>query len=161
MALHLLVISMVPLGLFLAALMDVGRLYVTKGRMQVAADAAALAGASGLIDGDEEGDSVQARAAHYLAANAIGTAPATLESLRVNTDSGTLSLVLKHHTGSLFLAPGGIIMRVRSSARAGLVQPGQVGRLIPEENPFGWWKHDEHDEYTPGASDSGVVRLGS
>ena len=138
--------------------MDAGRLYVTRGRMQVAADAAALAGASGFIDGNEEGDSVQARAAQFVAANPIGTHPATLESLSMNTDSGMLSLVLSHRTGSLLLAPDGITIRIRAKARAKLVQPGQVGLPIPKENAFNWWKHDE---ISPGASDSGIVRLGS
>lgn len=84
MALNLTVILLVPLGFLVALFMDMGRLYVVRGQMQVAADAAALAGASGFIDGNKEGDSVQVRAAHYVAANPIGAAPAALESLTVN-----------------------------------------------------------------------------
>jgi uncharacterized iron-regulated membrane protein len=157
-ALHLIVISLIPVGLFTALFMDAGRLYVMRGRMQVAADAAALAGASGFIDGNEEGDSVQSRAAHYVAANPIGAVPAALESLAIDPDSGRLSLVIRLETGSLLLAPGGITIRVRSQARAKLAQAGQVGRPVPEGNAFGWWKQDETN---PGGSDSAVVRLGS
>jgi Flp pilus assembly protein TadG len=158
MVLHLMVILLVPLGLLLALFMDAGRLYVMRGRMQVAADAAALAAASGFIDGDVKGDSVEARAAHYVAANPIGTVPATLESLIMDSDTGTLSLVLSHQTGSLLLAPGGITIRIRANARVGLVQPDQVGRPIPKGNAFGWWKQDKTN---PGGSDSGRVWLGS
>jgi hypothetical protein len=158
MALNLTVILLVPLGFLVALFMDMGRLYVVRGQMQVAADAAALAGASGFIDGNEEGDSVQVRAAHYVAANPIGAAPAALESLTVNTNSGTLSLVLSHQTGSLLLAPDGITLRIRASAKAELVHPGEVGSPIPAENAFTWWKPDES---ITGGIDSGLVRPGS
>jgi hypothetical protein len=151
------VILLVPLGLFVALFMDAARLYVMRGRMQVAADAAALAAASGFIDGDVKDHSIESRAAHYVAANPIGTVPATLESLIMNGDSGTVSLVLSHQTGSLLLAPDGITIRIRANARAGLVQPGQVGRPIPNGNAFGWWKHKAN----PAGNDSGLVWLGS
>jgi Flp pilus assembly protein TadG len=157
-ALVLAVLLIVPLGVLSAYFMDTARLYVIRGRMQAAADAAALAGASALIDGDEDGDSVQARAAHYVTANAIGSAPATLESLTVNVDSGRLELVLSYGTGSLFLLPGGVTLRVRSAARAQLAQPGEIGRPIPNGNAFGWWKDDEGEAVS---SDSAVVRLSS
>jgi hypothetical protein len=149
---------LIPLGLLGALFADMGRLYVMRGRMQVAADAAALAAASGFIDGNVKGDSVEARAAYYLAANPIDTVPAILESLTMNTDSATLSLVLRHQTGSLLLAPGGITIRIGAKARAKLVQPGEVGRPIPKGNAFGWWKHDKTN---PGVTDSGVVKLSS
>ncbi len=158
MALHLTVVLLVPLGLLAALFMDVGRLYVMRGQMQVAADAAALAGASGFIDGNAEGDSVQARAAHYVAANPIDGGSVALESLIVNTSSGTLRLVLSHQTGPLLLAPDGITIRIRASAKAELVQPGEIGRPIPTENAFTWWRQDES---VVAGSDSGMVRLGS
>jgi hypothetical protein len=139
--------------------MDTARLYVIRGRMQAAADAAALAAASAFIDGDKAGDSVQARAAHYVTANAIGSAPATIESLAVDLDSGKLQLVLSYATGSMLLLPGGVTLRVRSAARAQRAQPGEIGRPIPNGNAFGWWK--DGDDGLTESSDSAVVRLSS
>jgi len=154
------VLLILPLGVLAAYFMDAARLYVIRGRMQSAADAAALAGASALIDGDEYGDSVQARAAHYVTVNAIGDAPATLESLAVDLNSGTLQVVLSYPTGSLLLLPGGVTLRVRSAARAELAQPGQMGRPVPNGNAFGWWKNDV-DEGEGEGSDTAVVKLSS
>jgi hypothetical protein len=158
MALLIIVALLIPMSLLVALFTDVARLYVMRGRMQVAADAAALAAASGFIDGNVKGDSVEARAAHYVAANPIGAVPATLEDLTMNSDSGTLSLVLSHGTGSLLLAPNGITMRISAKAKAMLVAPGEVGRPIPNGNAFGWWKKDKS---SPAGKDSGLVRLGS
>ena len=158
MALFIMVAFLIPLGLLMALFTDMGRLYVMRGRMQVAADAAALAGASGFIDGDVGGDSVEARVIHYVAANLIDTVPAVLESLTMNTDSGTLSLVLSHQASSLLLAPEGITMRIGAKAKAMLVQPGEIGRPVPHGNAFGWWKKDKA---ISAGTDSAVVRLGS
>jgi hypothetical protein len=66
--------------------------------------------------------------------------------------------VLSHQTGSLLLAPDGITLRIRASAKAELVHPGEVGSPIPAENAFTWWKPDES---ITGGIDSGLVRLGS
>jgi hypothetical protein len=158
MALFIMVALMIPLGLLMALFMDMGRLYVMRGRMQVAADAAALAGASGFIDGNVGGDSVEARVVHYVAANPIDTVPAVLESLTMNTDSGTLSLVLSHQASSLLLAPEGITMRIGAKAKATLVQPGEIGRPVPNGNAFGWWKKEKT---ISAGKDSAMVRLGS
>jgi hypothetical protein len=158
MALFILVVLLIPLGLLMALFADMGRLYVMRGRMQVAADAAALAGASGFIDGNVDGDSVEARVVHYVAANLIDTVPAVLESLTMNTDSGTLSLVLSHQASSLLLAPDGITMRIGAKAKATLVQPGEIGRPVPNGNAFGWWKKEKT---ISAGKDSAMVRLGS
>jgi hypothetical protein len=158
MALFIMVALLIPLGLLMALFMDMGRLYVMRGRMQVAADAAALAGASGFIDGSVGGDSVEARVIYYVAANPIDTVPAVLESLTMNTDSGTLSLVLSHHASSLLLAPEGITIRIGAKAKATLVQPGEIGRPVPNGNAFGWWKKNKT---VSAGKDSAMVRLGS
>jgi hypothetical protein len=158
LTLVVMMLLLIPVGLLGALFMDAARLYVMRGQMQVAADAAALAAASGFIDGNVKGDTVQARAEYYVMMNPINTSPATLESLTMNTDSGTVSLVLSHNTGSLLLAPEGLIMRIGAKARAKLVQAGEIGRPIPNGNAFGWWKHDKT---SPGAKDSGVVKLGA
>jgi hypothetical protein len=150
------VLLLIPMRLMGAVAVDAGRLYMVRGKMQLAADAAALAGASSFLDEADAGDSVQARAQHFVAANPIVNAPAVLESLSFNADSGTLKLVLSYHTGSLILGPNGMTMRVRAGARAELVRPGQIGRLIPSENPLHWWKQTEA---TPGGADSGLVIL--
>lgn len=156
MALYLVVALLIPVGLLWALFMDIGRLYVTRGQMQVAADAAALAAASGFIDGDPGGDAIQDRAAEYVAANPIGAVPAILESLSIDTDSGSVGLVLKYQTGPLLLAPAGITMRMGAKARATIPTAGETGRPIPHGNAFGWWKHEK---INPAASDSGLVRL--
>jgi Flp pilus assembly protein TadG len=159
-ALYLMAVLMIPVGLFLALLMDAGRLYVIRGQMQVAADAAALAAASGLIEGENRG-SIEARAAHYAAANLVGTTGPSLESLTMDTEAGTLRVVLNHQTGALFLAPGGITVRMAAEAKADLVdQENEVGRPIPQGNAYGWWKHEKEKSQMAG-SDSGMVRLGS
>jgi hypothetical protein len=153
---QLMVLLLVPMGFIGALAMDAGRLYMVRGEMQVAADAAALAAASSFLDGEDAGDSVQARAEHFVAANPVVNVPAILESLSFNADSGTLKLVLSYHTGPLILAPDGMTMRARAGARAELVKPGQIGRLIPSDNPLHWWKQDEA---SPGGADSGLVIL--
>jgi hypothetical protein len=150
------VLLLVPMGFIGALAMDAGRLYMVRSEMQVAADAAALAAASSFLDGEDAGDSVQARAEHFVAANPVVNVPAILESLSFNADSGTLKLVLSYHTGPLILAPDGMTMRAGAGARAELVKPGQIGRLIPSENPLHWWKQDEA---SPGGADSGLVIL--
>jgi hypothetical protein len=151
---------LVPAGLMGALVLDGGRLYVVRAEMQLAADAAALAGASSFIDGTAAAaDSAQARVEHFIAANPIGGAPAMLESLTMNADSGTLRLVLRYHTDAMLLAPDGVTMRSRAGARSRLVQPGQLGRPIPNQNPLHWWKQE--DEVTPAGADSGIVTLSS
>jgi putative Flp pilus-assembly TadE/G-like protein len=164
-ALPFMVIAMIPLGMLMAAFMDAARLYVTLAQMQVAADAAALAGASGFIDGDNEGDSIQARVEHYVEANAIGEVPAIVDSLTMNLDSGTLRLVLRHPTGSLLLFPEGMTLRARSQAKAMLAGAGETGRAIPNGNAFGWWRRETADsevsDTSSGGSESALVKLGS
>jgi Flp pilus assembly protein TadG len=156
MALIMTVVLLIPLGCLAALFLDVGRLYALRVRMQVAADAAALAAASALIDGDSNGDSVQARADRYVAMNPIYTTPASLESLYVNTDEGTVRVILRYRTGALLWAPAGLTVRMAAGARADGVQPGETGRPIPNGNAFGWWKNEKTN---PGAKDSALVRL--
>jgi uncharacterized membrane protein len=159
MALGIMAALMIPVGLLLALFMDAGRLYVIRGQMQVAADAAALAAASGFIDGVKD-NAIQARAADYVAANPIGTVPASIESLTMDPDAGTLSLVLRYQTGSLFWAPGGITVRIGANARVDLVRENEIGRPIPNGNAYGWWKQKKEGSLMAG-TDSGLVRLGS
>jgi Flp pilus assembly protein TadG len=160
MALGIMAVLMIPVGFLLALFMDAGRLYVIRGEMQLTADAAALAAASGFIDGVTS-ESIQALAAYYVAANPIGAVPASIESLTLNTEAGALSLVLSHQTGPLFWAPAGITVRIGAKAKAGLVtEENQTGRPIPNGNAYGWWKHDKEGSLMAG-KDSGMVRLGS
>jgi hypothetical protein len=158
MAMFIMVALLIPLGLLVALFMDMGRLYALRGRMQVAADAAALAGASGFIDGTGTGDSVEARVAYYVAANPIAEVPATIDSLTIEPDSGTLSLVLSYHATPLLLAPAGIILRIGAKAKATLVTEGEIGRPIPQGNAYGWWKKDKT---ISAGHDSATVKLGS
>jgi hypothetical protein len=125
MTLALTVVLMIPIGLMAALFMDVGRLYAIRVGMQVAADAAALAAASALIDGDAQGDSVQARAEYFIAVNPIGRTSAILESLDMNTDTGMIRLVLKYQTAPLLFAPGGITVRIAAGAVASGLAPGE------------------------------------
>ena len=158
-ALPFLVMAMVPIGILTATFMDAARLYVMRAQMQVAADAGALGGASGFIDGDADGDSVEARVAHYVEANLIGAVPAIVDSLTMDLDAGTVSLVLRHPTGSLLLFPDGMIIRARASASSQLTEPGEVGRPVHNGNAYGWWKKD-HFQGGVG-TDSALVKLGS
>jgi hypothetical protein len=66
--------------------------------------------------------------------------------------------VLSHKAGSLLLAPEGITMRIGAKAKATLVQPGEIGRPVPNGNAFGWWKKNK--TFSAG-KDSAMVRLGS
>jgi hypothetical protein len=160
MTLGIMAVLMIPVGFLAALFMDAGRLYVIRGQMQVTADAAALAAASGFIDGITS-ESIQETAAYYVAANPIGAVPASIESLTLNTEAGTLSLVLSHQTEPLFWAPAGITVRIGAEAKADLVtEEGQVGRPIPNGNAYGWWKNDKEGGLMAG-KDSGMVRLGS
>ena len=156
LALVIVVLLLMPVSLLSALFMDAARLYAVRARLQVAADAAVLAAASGLIDGDEKGDSVRARAEYYVGRNTINSAPALLESLTLNAAAGTVSLVLKHQTGALLLAPGGLLMRIEVKAGVRRAQVGETGRPIPQGNAFGWWKQDQDN---PAAKDSAVVKL--
>jgi hypothetical protein len=154
LALIVTVLVLIPVGCLAALFLDAGRVYAVRAGMQAAADATVLAAASGLIDGN--GDSVQARAEEYVAMNPIHATPALLESLYINTDLGTVRIVLKYQTGALFWAPGGLTVRMDAGAKAEGVRPGEIGRPIPNGNAFGWWKNDK---FNPGSKDSGVVRL--
>ena len=150
------VLLLIPLGLLAALFLDVGRLYSIRARMQVAADAAALAGASALIDGDEKGDSVQSRAERYVEMNPIHTTAAFLEFLSINTDSGTVRVVLKYQPVGLLWAPGGMTVRMAAGAKVQAAQAGEIGRPIPNGNAFGWWKNEK---INPGSKDSAVIKL--
>ena len=159
LALIVTVLILIPVGCLAALFLDAGRLYAIRVQMQVAADAAALAAASALIDGDEKGDSVQARAEHYVAMNPIQSSTAFLEFVDLNTESGTVRIVLRYQTSPLLWARGGLTVRMVAEARADGLHPGEIGRPVPPGNAFGWWKKKK--EKNPGAPDSALVRLSS
>jgi Flp pilus assembly protein TadG len=151
--LALLAMLLMPALGFVAVSMDLGIVYAMRARLQLAADAAVLAGAQEFITGG----SVETYVTSYLAKNPIGENPATIEQLVVNTDSGLVQLTIGYQTAPLFLAPQGVGLRVRAGARAQLTKPAEKGRPVPPGNAYGWYKKDKS---SPG-KDSALVRLTS
>ena len=142
----LLVVSMAMLAVAFACWLNMGQVYAAHALAVRAADAAALAGASGLIEGRE--DSVRARAARIAQANR-----AALDSLHIDTQRGVVQVWASVPSGALLLVP---TFRVRAYAAAGASapRPQESGRPIPKGNAFGWWKQQKQ-----GGHDSAVVRL--
>jgi hypothetical protein len=110
-------VLLLPLTVLASVFVDMGRVYVYRAEMQLAADAAALAGGSGLIDGDEDGELVIARIHQYVNRNRIGGQHAHVDSIVIDHDAGRLHLVLGYETDALILAGGGIRLQARAGAQ--------------------------------------------
>jgi hypothetical protein len=151
--LTLVTVLLIPALGFFALTTDLGSIYAMRAKMQLAADAATLAGAQELISGD----SVEAYVTTYLGKNPVGERAAAIEELVVNSDLGTVTLVINYQTHPLLLAPDGIGLKVRSVALVELADSGEVGKPVPPGNAYGWYKNEKS---TPGM-DSAVVRLTS
>jgi hypothetical protein len=108
---------LLPLVFLASLFLDLGRVYAFRSEVQLAADAAALAGASALVDGDEDGGIVTARVHQFVNENRIGDGHAQVDSLVIDHDAGTLYLVLGYESGPLMLAGSGIRLHVRAGAR--------------------------------------------
>jgi hypothetical protein len=93
-----------------------GRVYVYRAEMQLAADAAALAGGSGLIDGDEAGELVIPRIHQYVERNRIGGQQAHVDSIVIDHDAGRLRVVLGYETDALILAGAGLRLHAEAGA---------------------------------------------
>ena len=122
-----------PMTILASLFVDMGRVYVYRAEMQLAADAAALAGGSGLIDGDENGELVIARIHQYVNRNRISGQHAHVDSIVIDHDAGRLHVVLGYETNALILAGAGI----RLQARAGAQVTEDVAAVTGEGTPAG------------------------
>ena len=119
---------LIPLVVLASLFLDLGRVYAFRSELQLAADAAALAGGSGLIDHDESGGLVTARVHQYVNANTIGGNHANVDSLLIDQASGRVQVVLGYETGPLLLFESGQRLTVRAGAKvsaAGTVAAGE------------------------------------
>ena len=126
-------ILLLPLMVLASLFADLGRVYVFRAEMQLAADAAALAGGSGLIDGDEGGELVIARVNQYVDRNRVGGQHAQVDSIVIDHDAGSLHVVLGYETDALMLVGAGIRLR----ARAGALVTEDVAAVAGEGTPAG------------------------
>src|SRR5215208_3894911 len=108
---------LIPLTLLASLFLDMAKVYAFRSEAQLAADAAALAGGSGLTEGPEGGGIATARVHQYLNQNEIGQGHAELDSLLIDSDAGRLELVLGYQTGPLMIAPSGIRLHARAGAQ--------------------------------------------
>jgi len=108
---------LIPLTLLASLFLDLGKVYAFRSEAQLAADAAALAGGSGLIEGDEGGGIATARVHQYVNENEIGQGHAEVDSLLVDVAAGRLDLVLGYQTGPLMMAPSGLRLQARAGAQ--------------------------------------------
>lgn len=114
---------LLPMVFLSALVLDMGKVYVLRAEAQLAADAAALAGGSGFIDG-EGGGLVVARVHHYVNDNFIGGTKAAVDSIVINVAQAKVRLVLSYETGPLLLAESGFRLQARAGAQ-----------VTEEENP--------------------------
>ena len=109
---------LIPLTLLASLFLDMGQIQAYRSEAQLSADAAALAGGSGFIDGhDEGGGLVSARVHQYVNKNDIGGAYAQVDSLVIDVNAGRLRVVLGYQTGPLMLAPSGIRIQAKAGAQ--------------------------------------------
>jgi Flp pilus assembly protein TadG len=138
-ALVLFTVVLSMLMVMCAGLLDLGLVRVARGELQRTADAAALAGVSGMIDGDPGGDTVRSRAIQYVGLNPVRGVVATIETLEAVTDLGTVRVVLGYQTVPLFIAPAGVRLTASAGAQVKQVTEGITGRPAPPGNAFGWY----------------------
>jgi Putative Flp pilus-assembly TadE/G-like len=106
---------LLPLLLLSAIFLDLGKIYVLQAEGQVAADAAALAGGSGLLDGQDEG-TVVARVHHYVNDNPVAGDKASVDSIIIDLGLATVRVVLGFNTGPMLLSQGGVRLHARAGA---------------------------------------------
>jgi len=109
---------LIPLTLLASLFLDLGKVYAFRSEAQLAADAAALAGGSGLMEGGDEGGGIAtARVHQYVNENEIGGSYAQVDSLLVDVAADRVELVLGYQTGPLMMAPSGIRLQARAGAQ--------------------------------------------
>jgi hypothetical protein len=107
--------------------LDLGKIYVLRNEAQIAADAAALAGASGFIDAEGE-DQVVPRVHQYVNENLIAGDKAAVDSIIIDVGLSTVHVVLGYQTGPLLLSESGLRLQARAGA-------GVVDAAAPPEHP--------------------------
>jgi Putative Flp pilus-assembly TadE/G-like len=110
-------VLLLPLIVFASVSLDLCRVYLLRAEMQRAADAGALAGASGLIDGDEGGELVIPRIYQFVNHNPVGGRHADVDSIVIDHDAGRMHVVLGYDTDALMLAGPGIRLHARAGAQ--------------------------------------------
>lgn len=102
--------------------LELGRLHLYVAQAQRAADAAALAGASGF----PSEDSVRARAAQFAAANTIAGAAATITRLTLDPATQAVRVRVASPTARLAFWPAGVVVERLAGAR----RDGGTVRLV-------------------------------
>src|SRR5215217_7797238 len=115
---------LIPLTLLASLFLDMAKVYALRSEAQLSADAAALAGGSGLLEAAEGSGLATTRIHQYVNQNEVGGTYAQVDSLVIDTDADTLHLVLGYQTGPLILAPSGI--RLQAHAGAGVSEETPV-----------------------------------
>src|ERR671910_716655 len=126
---------LLPLMLLATLFMDLGRIDVLRTEAQLAADAAALAGASAFIDGPGEGAGlVVARVHHYVNDNPIGGQKATVDSIRINVPTTSVRVAIGYETGPLLMGQGGLRLLARAGAEV-FEAPEEIEAPTPGPEP--------------------------
>lgn len=153
-------VCLIPMGLLFVAGLQLGMARTWHAQAQGVADFAALAGASGWVDGDRNGDSARARAQQIVDLNLVaGAWPQS--TITTDRDSGTVTVRIWQHTPPLLLRPKGITVSAIATAQASLkdstdVTPG--GRPMPPGHAYGWEK--QRERRSPGfGTDTALLRL--
>lgn len=137
----LLAVSLAALMTIVAGSTDLARVYLWRNQAQIAADAAALAGASAFVDGTST--TMADRIAWYVSKNPVGRGHATVASVVVDSPARRVTVAVYYDSEPLFFATQGI--RVRAQADGTLYvtnNTGVAGTPEPRGNAWGWWRQD-------------------
>jgi len=115
---------LLPMLLLATLFLDLGKIYALRNEAQTAADAAALAGVSGFIDGEGEEGSVVSRVHHYINDNPIAGEKAAVDSIIIDVGLSSVHVVLGYHTGPLMMSESGLRLQARAGAE--LVEPSEA-----------------------------------
>ena len=118
---------LIPLTLLASLFLEMGKVYAYRTEAQLSADAAALAGGSGLLEAGDGGGIATARVHRYVNQNKVGDSHGYVDTLVVDVGAKTLHLVVGYETGPLMWAPSGIRLRVQAGAEV------SGGTLVSDE----------------------------
>jgi len=134
------------------AWINLGAVRTWKVEAQRTADSAALAGAWGFIDGDEDGDSAIAWAQRYVWLNPVNHQPPEAV-ITVDAPHGVIDVMVRAQVHGLLFAPRGAVITAKASAQAKPPSAGGRGTPVPKGNAYGWWTNHS------GGHDSATVAL--
>jgi uncharacterized membrane protein len=107
---------LLPMLLLTTLFLDLGKIYVLRNEAQIAADAAALAGGSGFIEGEGEEGPVVSRVHQYVNDNPVAGEKAAVDSIIIDVGSSSVHVVLGYHTGPLIVSESGLRLQARAGA---------------------------------------------